>query len=467
MVFNSLTFLLFFPSVALVYFVLPHRWRWVLLLLASYAFYGAWKVEYLGLIMMSTLVDYSVSRFLDQSQDELKRKLALGASIVTNLGLLFFFKYANWFVDDVLVATSLVPEGWAYQWHQHWQVLLPVGISFYTFQTLSYTIDVYFRKVKSESNLLKFGLYVSFFPQLVAGPIERFSRLHHQLFERHPWDWQRVRAGLQIMLFGFFIKMCVADNLAPIVDQVFAAPEQASSEQLFWGMFSFGLQIYSDFHGYSLIAIGTARVLGIRLIDNFNSPYFSTSIKDFWSRWHISLSTWFRDYVYIPLGGNQHRVWKWSLNILIVFAVSGLWHGANWTFVIWGCLHGLAYLVESFTGFRHMRFIGSKWLQWLMTMSVVFIAWVFFRAPTASVAANYLQRMSDGVDGSLSIDWDPMIISFVGLFLLSDVVMRHGRFNEWCDQRHFLVRWSAYAFLIYAIAGFAGTVNHPFIYFQF
>ncbi len=333
MIFNSLSFLVFFPTVVLLYYLIPHRFRWVLLLLASYVFYGYWKIEYLSLIVISTLVDFSVGRYLNRETNSGKRKAALALSLLVNLGMLFTFKYANWFINDLLPSAAL--NGLASVFpsiSSGLNLVLPVGISFYTFQTMSYTIDVYYNKVKAESNLAKFALFVSFFPQLVAGPIERFQRLHHQLFEFHHFSYENLKYGLRLMLWGLFIKMCVADNLSPLVDQIFERYTEASSIQLLIGMLGFSIQIYSDFQGYSLIAIGTARVLGIRLIYNFNAPYFAQSIRDFWSRWHISLSTWFRDYLYIPLGGSKVSTLKVSLNVLVVFIVSGLWHGANLTF---------------------------------------------------------------------------------------------------------------------------------------
>lgn len=443
----------------------------MLLLAASYFFYGSWKVEYLGLIIFSTAVDYIAARVIGGTDDKIKRALALSASVASNLGLLFFFKYAGWFMDDVLHPAGVVDTDRLNWFHSQWQFLLPVGISFYTFQTLSYTIDVYQGKVQPEKNPFKLALFVSFFPQLVAGPIERFSRLHHQLFSKQVLTYENLQHGGRLILYGLFIKMCVADNIAPVVDAIFPEHRSANSAQLWTGALLFGLQIYSDFHGYSLIAIGTARLLGIRLIDNFKAPYTSLSIREFWTRWHISLSTWFRDYVFIPIGGSRVNQLRLALNIIIVFTVSGLWHGAQWTFVVWGGLHGAAYLVERWTRLSSLQNAWMKPLRWIITMVIVFVAWVYFRSPDVGTANAYVARMLAGISSDThagpDIPWNPLLISFIGLFIISDVVLRNSNIHEWLNRQHALVRWGTYTFLIYAITGFAGTVNHPFIYFQF
>ena len=467
MIFNSLSFLVFFPTVVLLYYLIPHRFRWVLLLLASYVFYGYWKIEYLALIVISTLVDFSVGRYLNRETNSGKRKAALALSLLVNLGMLFTFKYANWFINDLLPSAAL--NGLASVFpsiSSGLNLVLPVGISFYTFQTMSYTIDVYYNKVKAESNLAKFALFVSFFPQLVAGPIERFQRLHHQLFEFHHFSYENLKYGLRLMLWGLFIKMCVADNLSPLVDQIFERYTEASSIQLLIGMLGFSIQIYSDFQGYSLIAIGTARVLGIRLIYNFNAPYFAQSIRDFWSRWHISLSTWFRDYLYIPLGGSKVSTLKVSLNVLVVFIVSGLWHGANLTFLAWGAIHGLGYLAQKYFRF-HSPSTLIKIANRLVTLTLVCFAWVFFRSVSVTDGFDFIQNIVTSNTNHITLGWNPLIISFAGLFLLSDFVFKHGDIHNWLEHQTLVKRWVVYTFLIYSIFGFSGTVNHPFIYFQF
>jgi alginate O-acetyltransferase complex protein AlgI len=463
MIFNSLPFLFFISSVLLVFYAIPHRFRWVLMLFASYFFYGFWKIEYLSLISISTIIDYSSSRIIYESKKRLTRQLALAISLMTNLGLLFFFKYSNWFLSDLVDVFNLSLVDSANQWRSGLNIILPVGISFYTFQTISYTLDVYSSKIKPEKNIFKFALFVSYFPQLVAGPIERYSRLRNQLFTPIKLSGDNITFGLRLMLYGFFIKMCVADNIAPIVDQIFDQQQNASSAQLFSGMLLFGIQIFSDFHGYSLIAIGTARLFGVKLIDNFNSPYFATSIRDFWNRWHISLSTWFRDYLFIPLGGSRVNHLRLASNILIVFIISGIWHGANWTFVVWGAVHGTAYLAFQWSGLNKSKSL----IGWVLTMIIVFLAWVFFRSDNIQSALDYIIRMSEFTEGSLQLVWNPIIASFIGLFLISDFIWQNGNIHSWLETKPSTWRWLIYAFLLYSILAHAGTVSHPFIYFQF
>lgn len=466
MLFNSLPFLIFLPSVVLIYFALPFRWRWILLLLASYFFYGFWKVEYLGLILLSTTVDFFAAQYISRSENQLYKKLGLAISLITNLGLLAFFKYSGWFLNDVLYPISIINKEQLEGFRTFWDYALPVGISFYTFQTIGYTIDVYYNRTKPETNIFKFALFVSFFPQLVAGPIERFSHLQRQLFAEHRFSYKLIQHGGRLILYGLFIKMCIADNLSPIVDQIFDQQDEASPLQLFAGMILFGIQIYSDFHGYSLIAIGTARLFGIELMDNFNAPYTATSIREFWSKWHISLSTWFRDYLFIPIGGSKVSTIKLAVNILIVFLISGLWHGANWTFVVWGAIHGFAYLLERWFISRNT----SAWLkipQWFVTMSITFLAWIFFRSQSVTDASTYILGMFRSESNGIEIEWNTTIISFLGVFLLSDLAFKDRGFNSWINDKSSAKRWAVYAFLIFSITGFAGTTNHPFIYFQF
>lgn len=468
MVFNSLPFLIFLPVVVFGYFAMPHKWRWIWLLIASYFFYGYWKIEYLSLILFSTTVDFFVARFLDKEVSISKRKIALGVSLFTNLGLLFFFKYFNWFLDDVATPIGLVSENMKNSWHNQYTFLLPVGISFYTFQTLGYTIDVYFKKARAEQNFFKFALFVSYFPQLVAGPIERFSHLHQQLFEKHRLTYENIKHGGRFILYGLFIKMCVADNIANGVDLVFADINAYSSATLFGTMLLFGIQIFSDFHGYSLIAIGTARLFGVHLMDNFNAPYSALSIREFWSRWHISLSTWFRDYLFIPLGGSRVKTMRWIINILIVFIVSGFWHGANFTFLAWGAIHGLAYVFEKFSLDKIPNSNPAiTFVKWAITMVIVFVAWVFFRAPSIEVASEFISRMASFKVGHSQLEIAPIVISFIGLFLLSDFVFKNRNIHLWMEDQKFATRWFIYALMVFSILGFAGTVNHPFIYFQF
>jgi D-alanyl-lipoteichoic acid acyltransferase DltB (MBOAT superfamily) len=346
MLFNSIQFLIFFPVIATIYFLLPHRYRWLLLLVGSYYFYMSWKPEYIILILASTLIDYSVGLKLGSESRPAIRRRWLLLSLVTNLGLLFSFKYFNFFNDSFRQLFQMANLSYPVP---ALNVLLPVGISFYTFQTLSYTIDVYRGKIQPERHLGVFALFVSFFPQLVAGPIERSGNLLPQFYQKTAVDYERIISGLQRMTWGFFKKVVIADRLALLVNTVYNHPTEFSGMPLIIATYAFGFQIYCDFSAYSDIAIGAARVMGFDLMENFRQPYYARSIPEFWRRWHISLSTWFRDYVYLPLGGNRVKLPHWVFNILVVFVVSGLWHGANWTFVIWGALHGI-FMVGTFLG---------------------------------------------------------------------------------------------------------------------
>lgn len=397
MLFNSGQFLIFFPVVIVLYFLFPHRLRWLFLLAASYFFYMSWRVEYIVLILASTVADYFIAqeihkrKFLHPPKDKEKSdpvaKRLLWMSILLNLGILFSFKYLNFFTTSVADVAELAGLGFS---PPVLDVLLPVGISFYTFQTMSYTIDVYHGKVAPERHFGIFALFVSFWPQLVAGPIERSGRLLPQFRKEMHFDAQRVIWGMNRMAYGFFKKVVVADRLAIYVNEVYASPEEFGTLPLLLATIFFAFQIYCDFSGYTDIAIGVAAIMGFTLMENFDRPYLSRSVGEFWRRWHISLSTWFRDYLYIPLGGNRVLVWRWYYNLFITFLVSGLWHGADWTFVVWGALHGFYMVWERVSEKGRHKMYGKmgldkvKWLvrgtQVLVTFVLVTVAWVFFRA---------------------------------------------------------------------------------------
>lgn len=480
MAFNTFEYLLFLPAVFFLYYSIPHRFRWVLLLIASYYFYMSWKAEYAILIMASTLVDYFAGIRMGKLEDKKKRRPYLILSLAANLGLLFAFKYFNFFNDSLRAFLNTfnifygVPE---------FKVLLPVGISFYTFQTLSYTIDVYNGKKSTERHLGIFALYVSFFPQLVAGPIERSTNLLNQLWQKVEFDYDRIASGLRLIIWGLFKKMVIADNIAPFVDEVYANPTEYSGGLLTLATFLFAYQIYCDFSGYSDIAIGSARMLGIRLMRNFDQPYLAHSIEDFWRRWHISLSTWFRDYVYIPLGGNRVSTARLYLNLMIVFVVSGLWHGANWTFIVWGALHG-GYLIawkviggrfkpnsEALSeAQRHLLRYGAILLTFVLTC----FAWIFFRANTVGDAFFIATNLHVGFDW-LEI-WDRVAGEDGLLVFLACIVIMEGvqyahrshleRFESWA--RRPVLRWAAYYAVTMAVL-LLGELNpeNQFIYFQF
>lgn len=482
MLFNSFRFLIFFPLVVCFYFAIPHKYRWILLLVASYYFYMCWKAEYLLLIVCSTLIDYFAGLRMGRVAEKEKRRIYLILSLVANLGLLFTFKYFN-FVNESLR-----------QVFQHFnvlynvpslKVLLPVGISFYTFQTLSYTIDVYRGDREPERHLGIFALYVSFFPQLVAGPIERSTRLLPQFFEKVAFDYRRVKDGLILMAWGFFKKVVIADWVAIFVNQVYNHPEMYPGLPGIVATYFFAFQIYCDFSGYSDIAIGAAQVMGYRLMLNFRRPYFSKSISEFWKRWHISLSSWFRDYLYIPLGGNRVKKARMYLNIFVVFLVSGFWHGANWTFIVWGGLHGAFLLISRWTAeWRHRlhRFVGltkypdlHRLLKVLVTFHLVWFSWIFFRANSISDAFLIIRNLFTAFDPATLLTvsgftFQHFILSVLSIVILlgAELFQRNHDIRGWLSQRPVMLRWAFYYGLIMFILLFGAYDNaNEFIYFQF
>jgi alginate O-acetyltransferase complex protein AlgI len=493
MLFNSTQFLIFFPVVVFFYFLLPHRFRWMLLLVASYYFYMCWKAEYLLLILVSTLVDYYAAIQMSKQTILTKRKIYLILSLFVNLGLLFGFKYFNFFNDSL---RTIFDQFNIFYDVPVFKVLLPVGISFYTFQTLSYTIDVYRKKREPEKHLGIFALYVAFFPQLVAGPIERSTRLLPQLIQKYNFNYDRVTDGLKLMLWGFFKKVVIADRVAVIVNQVYNNPSDAAGLPLLIGTYLFAFQIYCDFSGYSDIAIGTAQVFGINLMQNFRRPYFAKSIREFWQRWHISLSTWFRDYLYMSLGGNRTTHWRWYYNVIIVFLISGLWHGANWTFVIWGGLHGSYYLFSYWT--RNIRpkltrlfkldkvpFL-QKTLRVFFIFNIVVFGWIFFRANNLSDAIFIITHLFTGLGGVLNrirelgispgifnygfdLPVSEMFIGMCAIIILGihHLIQRKRSARTWLKTKPIWVRWAVYYGLVIAILVFGFMEPSEFIYFQF
>ncbi|MBL1280851.1 MAG: MBOAT family protein [Fluviicola sp.] len=469
MLFNSIDFVLFLPIVIIGYFLLNAKYRWVLLLSASYYFYASWKLEYIVLILFSTGVDYFCGLQMQKRENKKQKRPFLILSILSNLGLLFGFKYWNFFTEsanDLLSSLDIVTN------IPLFNVLLPVGISFYTFQTLSYSIDVYKGEQKAERHLGYFALYVSFFPQLVAGPIERYSKLAPQLKAKHSFDYENLKNGLRLILFGLFTKMVVADNLAPFVDEIYAHSELYNSSSILLGMVFYSFQIYCDFFGYSLIAIGSALIMGIRLMNNFNSPYLSRNIADFWQRWHISLSTWFRDYLFFPMGGSRSKTFRRIFNIFTVFIVSGLWHGANYTFLFWGLIFALAYLLEK--GLNRMlkpkkvkAFSVVHILLALKTFTIVTLAWVFFRSPSIGDAFTLLGDLLGNFSVDNFVNISTLSLCVFGSFILIDLLLFNKRYDSWIGKQHFAIRWASYFALLFAIISFSGVEEIPFIYFQF
>ncbi|MBI1319239.1 MAG: MBOAT family protein [Candidatus Hydrogenedens sp.] len=471
MLFNSFQFAVFFPCVAAGYFLLPARWRWAWMLAASYAFYMAWEPGYVVLLWASTLVDYVAGLRIAAADSVARRRRWLAASLACNLGLLFFFKYYDFFRDsaEALLALANLPLPLP---RSPW--LLPVGISFYTFQTLSYTLEVYAGRQAAERHLGRFALYVAFFPQLVAGPIERPQTLLPQMGAFAGFDYDRVVNGLRRMLWGFLKKVVIADNLAIAVDVVYGDPGAHTGPALAVATVFFAFQIYCDFSGYTDIALGLAQIFGVQLMENFRQPYFAASLREFWGRWHISLSTWFRDYVYIPLGGSRGTAVRWAMAVLVVFLVSGLWHGARWTFVVWGALHGAGMLAERSLAPKVML---PRPLKIAATFVVVCAAWVFFRAHTLADAAAVFAGLGRGW-GSLAevglpaqIGLDPYAFGVcaagIATVLGGDGLAARGfsaaRFAAWPAA----ARWTAYSVALWIIFLFGVLRQEAFLYFQF
>jgi alginate O-acetyltransferase complex protein AlgI len=497
MLFNSLEFLIFFPTVVVLYFTFPHRFRWILLLSASYFFYGYWKLEYLLLIMISTGVNYAVALQMGHSEFQRTRTRLLILGLAFNLGLLFLFKYFNFFSNSLHSIADYFNVAYS---PSYVNLLLPVGISFYTFQTLSYVVDVYQGKQEPEKHLGFFALYVVFFSQLVAGPIERSQALIPQFYKQHQFDFQRAIDGLALMLWGFFKKIVIADRLAILVDAVYAEPRTHTSLTLLIATYFFAFQIYCDFSGYSDIAIGSAKILGYDLMENFRRPYFSRSIREFWQRWHISLSNWLRDYLYIPLGGSRVTQLRLCCNLLIVFLISGLWHGAKWTFVLWGGLHGL-YLIAHVVinnGMRYclqvpaLRQITSAiklpralltFISILITFHLVLLAWVLFRANSLADAGYILQVISaairsipswsENLGGAIAIQQFgavEMLISVCLILFMEAVhlILEHPKLSYLVKETPSRLKWVT-CYSIAMLILFLGQYpeNNTFIYFQF
>jgi len=405
MLFNSVEFLLFLPTVFILYWFVFNKSLKIqnlLILVSSYVFYGWWDYRFLSLIFLSTIVDYIIGLFIPKQDSEKNQKLLLWCSVLFNLSVLGFFKYYNFFVDSWIDLFSSI----GYEIKSVWtlNIILPVGISFYTFQTMSYTIDIYRKKLEPTKDFISFASFVSFFPQLVAGPIERATNLLPQILNKREFKYEQGVQGMRLILWGMFKKVVIADSLAPMVDNIFSNYEDFGGGTLWLGAIYFAFQIYCDFSGYSDIAIGTAKLFGFELMSNFKFPYFSRNIGEFWRRWHISLSTWFRDYLYIPLGGSKEGKWKSIRNIFIIFIVSGFWHGANWTFIFWGGFHAILFL-PSFILNTNRKFTNSiiaeytilptpkEFLQVATTFILVTIGWVFFRSETIGDSFNYLNQM--------------------------------------------------------------------------
>ncbi len=478
MVFNSISFVLFFVLVLSLYWgVFSKRLKLqnLFLLIASYLFYGWWDWRFLGLILLSSITDYLIGIGIHQATSPSGKRILLITSLSVNLGILAFFKYFNFFIG----AFAELLQTLGFQPHVPvLNIILPVGISFYTFQTLSYTIDIYRGKVQPTRAIVPFFTFVAFFPQLVAGPIERAGHLLPQFLRERQISYPLAVSGCRLMLWGMFKKVVIADRLAFIVDPVFAAPQDWQGPTIWLATIAFAIQIYCDFSGYSDIAVGTARLLGFDLMTNFRTPYLAASFREFWQRWHISLSTWFRDYVYIPLGGSRVNTARLTGNLLITFVISGFWHGANWTFLWWGLWHGLLVSLEFLNhrlDFIHFRL--PRWLSIPLVFIFICIGWVFFRAQSIEEALLLLYHSTTLSGPSISYLWwhafqsIPQAASWavmLALFALLEIQIGRKPPEYYADQLPRAVRWVLYYVLIGAILFLGQYDNAPtFIYFQF
>ena len=497
MLFNSYQFLLFYPIVLLIFIFIPKRWekcRQVWLLICSLFFYSCWNPLHLPLLLICIITTYICALFIGRSENIIKKQLAVALGSLITFGLLFFFKYSGFFADTVNFIFSLSGRENVIQ---RPDVMLPVGISFYTFQSVGYMIDVYRKDIPPEKDFVKYALFVSFFPQLVAGPIERSKNILGQIDDvcrNYSFDYEKAKRSFIYMIWGFFLKMVIADRICILVDEIFDRYYSYGSIILAVGVISFSIQIYCDFASYSSIAVGSAGILGFTLMENFETPYFSTSIRDFWRRWHISLSTWFRDYLYIPLGGSRCSRLKKYRNIMITFLVSGLWHGADWTFVLWGGLHGLYQVTADLTKEVRKKLcsfflvdtksFGHRLFLMIGTFALTSFAWLFFRADSISNALLFVRRMfthfdpwalTDGSFYTLGLDTAQMHILWGALLVLAAVsLLRYKRNiridNFICSQGPLFQVLAVYLLLMTVIIfgryGASDEMN-AFIYFRF
>lgn len=493
MLFNSSQYLVFFPVVVLLYFAIPYKFRNMWLLLASYFFYMQWNAKYALLLFVSTFITYLsglfIDRFLRQKKSNMA-KLCVALSFLSNIGILVFFKYSNFLIENINRIGSMFGQN---PQIKEFDILLPVGISFYIFQALSYTMDVYRGKIKATKNFFKYALFVSFFPQLVAGPIERSGNLLKQFDEKHKFDVEKVRHGLLVMLWGLFMKMVIADNIAPSVTMIYEYYPQYTGIEIAVATILFAFQIYCDFAGYSLIAIGSAEVLGFKLMQNFKAPYLAMSVSDFWDRWHISLTSWFTDYLYIPLGGNRKGKMRKYINVFIVFFVSGLWHGAAYTYIAWGVLNGIFMIVEEVTVKQREKLctlfkvdknrfsyrLGCR----ICTFALIDFTWLFFRATGFRMAFELIWscvtnlqfgKLFGLVFGNIGMTPQQMVVLVLALILLFAVDYLKDRGKDVAAlvlKQGLWFRWAVYLGLLFTILifGVYGNVYEQtqFIYFQF
>jgi len=476
MIFNSITFLVFISIFIPIYFYLKGKLRLLFVLASSYLFYGWWDWRFLSLIVISTLIDYTVGLKLDTESDPIKRKTLLLISIVANLGILGFFKYFNFFADSLVILLNAFNIQLSYT---TLHIVLPVGISFYTFQSMSYTIDVYYKKIPTERSLLKFSTYIAFFPQLVAGPIVRAKDFIPQLYKDHKPDFNNITRGIDQIMFGFFKKVVVADSISMLVDNAFASPDNYNSLQLVLVSIFYTFQVYCDFSGYSDVAIGLAKVMGFEFPMNFNYPYISKSFKEFWSRWHISLSTWLKDYLYIPLGGNRHGKLKTYRNLFLTMLLGGLWHGAAWNFVIWGSAQGTFLAIEKFIypytskmlAFKnkHLILLKNIFLM-LFIYALTVLSFMVFRTHSLENYKIFMSKIFIDVDYSLSNlvnkFWIIKDIMIIILLIGAEILYKHSTIKQLIENK--IIYRAIYYSTVMIIILFLGTFSsNQFIYFQF
>lgn len=475
MLFNSIEYLFFLPFVSIIFYLLNPKYRNIWLLGVSLFFYMNWNPIYVILMIFSITTTYYMAVLIESK--EKYKKIWLFLTIITNLSILFFFKYYNFFIENILFITKRLGMEVAIP---TLNFLLPVGISFYTFQALGYTVDVYRKKIEPEKNLKKYALFVSFFPQLVAGPIERSTHLLPQFNKKIKFNIEKIREGVILILFGLMKKMIIADRIAVIVDNVYNNVEKFTGYSLIIASFCFAVQIYCDFSSYSSIAIGSAKILGYDLMENFNKPYFSSSIREFWKKWHISLGLWFKDYLYIPLGGSKNKEIKTIRNIFITFLISGIWHGANWNFIIWGLLHGFYQIIE-----MKLKFIGKyfdnykvfKYSKIVITFILIDFAWIFFRAKTFYDAKYIILNLFNFSGLTLkkelyTLGLDKKDLKVAGIAILLLFILEISKINkEIIFKQNIVIRWFIYFVLIFSILifGYYGEdiSSAQFIYFQF
>jgi len=469
MVFNSIAFVVFLPIVVLLFYLLPHKWRWLMLLAASCVFYMWFVPKYILILLVTIVIDYSAGILMERCADQpRKKKTFMIVSIVSTLTVLIVFKYLNFITENLdQLCASLGMET-----HLMTHIILPIGLSFHTFQSMSYVIEVYRGHQKAERHFGYYSLYVMFFPQLVTGPIERPGNLLRQLHEKKEFRYENLSKGMRLILFGFFVKMVVADHLGEYVDEVYGHLDEYNSWSVLGCMVFYSFQIYGDFFGYSTIALGCAKLMGFDITDNFRSPYLSKNIAEFWHRWHISLSTWFRDYVYIPLGGSRVKFGRWVFNILVVFVLSGIWHGAAWTFLLWGFAHGVLHIVEkllrsSALSTRRNVPIFLNVLSVMKTFVLVTLFWVPFRATDFEHLKAIFVTAFTKFDTGLMMNVNPGMWLYLGLLILFDILLRNTRFDVWCNDKPLVLRWAVYAVLVFMTICCSSVANFPFIYFQF